>query len=79
MQQEEKTLSTVLNANSVSLKEENTTLGPLSRNLAEHLLMLAKKVTEGKITSKKVSAACQCASELHKIMRLNWEMKRNGR
>lgn len=73
MQESEKTQSMALGGSSV--EQNQITLGPLSKNLAEHLLNLAKKVTEQEITPKTVSAACQCAGELYKIMKLNWEMK----
>lgn len=68
-------LSTPLNTTSEKSNEERVTLGPLSKDLSIHLLNLAKKVTENEITPKTVSAACQCAAELYKIMKLNWEMK----
>lgn len=71
-----KTQSTASNGNLIAPVAENTTLGPLSRDLARHLLDLSKKVTEKAVTPKTVNAACQCAAELYKIMKLNWEMKR---
>lgn len=61
---------------SPALEGDPMTLGPLSRDLSMHLLSLAKKVTAEEVTPKTVSAACQCAAELYKIMKLNWEMKR---
>jgi hypothetical protein len=63
------------NLNSATPRPESATLGPLSRDLSIHLLGLAKKVTETEITPATVNAACQCAAELYKIMKLNWEMK----
>ena len=60
------------------IQQENktVTLGPLSKELSLHLLKLAKQVTESEVTPQTVNAACQCAAELYKIMKLNWEMKR---
>ena len=70
-----KTPSTQSNSTSVEPSEGTVTLGPLSKDLAKHLLELSKKVTSEEVTPQTVNAACQCASELHKIMRLNWEMR----
>jgi hypothetical protein len=50
----------------------------LSKDLALQLLGLMKKVTAKKVTSQTVNAACNCASEIHKILKLNFEMKRRG-
>lgn len=60
----------------ITSEKDAVTLGPLSRDLSMHLLDLAKKVTKDEVTPQTVSAACQCAAELYKIMKLNWEMKR---
>ena len=48
----------------------------LSTDMAQHLLGLMKKVTEPEVTPKTVSAACQCAGELYKIMKLNLELRK---
>lgn len=50
----------------------------LSMSIAEHLLDLMKSVTKDSVSPKTVNAACQCASELHKLMKLNLEMRRRG-
>lgn len=75
MQELEKTPSMQLNTKSLNASEANMTLGPLSKDLATHLLSLSKQVVAKEITPKTVNAACQCASELYKIMKLNWEMR----
>lgn len=48
----------------------------LSMSIAEHLLDLMKSVTKEKVNPRTVNAACQCASELHKLMKLNLEIRR---
>lgn len=48
----------------------------LSMNIAEHLLFLMKDVTKEKVNPRTVNAACQCASELYKLMKLNLEIRR---
>ena len=48
----------------------------LSMSIAEHLLELMKGVTKEKVNPRTVNAACQCASELHKLMKLNLEIRR---
>lgn len=49
----------------------------LSMSIAEHLLDLMKGVTKEKVNPRTVNAACQCASELHKLMKLNLEIRRS--
>lgn len=71
-----RTRSTDSNGKSALQIEDAVTLGPLSKDLATHLLGLAKKITQNEVTPKTVHAACACASELYKIMKLNWEMKK---
>jgi hypothetical protein len=50
----------------------------LSKDLALQLLGLMKRVTDKEVTAQTVNAACNCASEIHKILRLNFEMKKRG-
>lgn len=50
----------------------------LSKDLATQLLDLMKKVTKDEITPDTVNAACNCASEIHKILKLNFQMKQQG-
>jgi hypothetical protein len=42
------------------------------------LLSLMKLVVKEEVNPKTVAAACQCASEIHKILRLNFEMMKKG-
>jgi hypothetical protein len=58
--------------------ESPETSASLSRDLAMQLLTLMKRVTASDVTPSTVNAACNCASEIHKILRLNHEMKKYG-
>lgn len=49
-----------------------------SKDLATQLLNLMTKVTKDEVTPDTVNAACNCASEIHKILRLNFAMKKEG-
>lgn len=50
----------------------------LSKDLASQLLGLMKRVTDTEVTPSTVNAACNCASEIHKILKLNFLMKKEG-
>jgi hypothetical protein len=49
---------------------------PISVSLAEHLFALAKDVTRKDVSPDTVRAACQCASEIHKLLDLQWRIRR---
>jgi len=59
--------------NAVEVKSAQTNL---SVSVATQLLKLMSQVTEGEVTPATVNAACNCAKELHKIIRTNIEMNR---
>lgn len=59
-------------------QREKSQLKPISMSLSEHLLLLAKKVTEFEVTPSTVRAACECASEIHKLLDLQWKIKGRG-
>jgi hypothetical protein len=42
------------------------------------LLNLMKNVVKDEITPSSVSSACKCATEIHKILRLNLDIKKSG-
>jgi hypothetical protein len=71
-----KTHSTALLRPDKEPPKENLALKPISVTLAEHLLGLAKKVVEQDINPQTVSAACKCASEIHKLLDLQWRTRR---
>lgn len=46
----------------------------LPKNLCLELYALLKKVTKEEVTPATVSAACNCSSEIHKLLKLNHQM-----
>lgn len=48
----------------------------LPKNVSMQLYSLMQKVVENDVNPKTVGAACACASEIHKILKLNLEMKK---
>lgn len=46
----------------------------LSQDVALQLLELMEQITSSEVNVKTVSAACQCASEITKILKLNLEV-----
>lgn len=62
-----------------SLKQESQeTSKNLPQSVSMQLLGLMKQVVADEVNPKTVNAACQCASEIHKILRLNFEMQKKG-
>lgn len=47
----------------------------LSMNVAEHLLKLMKDVTKENVTPQTVNAACNCASQMVNLMKINLRLK----
>lgn len=50
----------------------------LSKDLAVSLMNLIEKVNEGGVTPETVNASCNAAAQIYKILRLNFEMKKEG-
>lgn len=50
----------------------------LPKTVSMQLYALMTKVVENEVTPSTVNAACNCAAEIHKILKLNLEMKRSG-
>ena len=50
----------------------------LSKNLATSLMGLIDKVNAEGVTPESVNASCNAASQIYKILRLNFEMKKEG-
>lgn len=50
----------------------------LPKSVSMRLFELMAKITEKEITPASVNAACSCASEIHKILKLNLEIKKSG-
>lgn len=59
-------------------QESHETSENLSKDLALELMSLIKKVNAKEVTPGTVNAACNCASQIHKILKLNLEMKKEG-
>lgn len=71
-----KTHSTDLQKSDSAPPKANTTSESISVSLATHLLELSKKVTKDNVSPDTVRAACQCASEIHKLLELQWRVKK---
>jgi len=54
--------------------ESQVTSENLPKNVCLQLYGLMKKVVDDDVNPKTVNAACSCASEIHKILKLNHEM-----
>lgn len=50
----------------------------LSKNLAVSLMGLIKEVNAAGVTPETVNASCNVAAQIYKILRLNYEMKKEG-
>ncbi len=50
----------------------------LSKDLAVSLMGLIKDVNKEGATPDTVNASCNAAAQIYKILRLNYDMKRNG-
>ncbi len=50
----------------------------LSKDLAVSLMGLIQKVNEPGVTPETVNASCNAAAQIYKILRLNFEMKKEG-
>jgi len=50
----------------------------LSKDLAGSLMSLIKDVNKEGVTPETVNASCNAAAQIYKILRLNFEMKKEG-
>jgi hypothetical protein len=50
----------------------------LPQSVSMQLLSLMKEVVREDVNPSTVNSACKCASEIHKMIKLNLEMKRSG-
>lgn len=50
----------------------------LSIKLITQLMSLMEKVNKDMVTPESVKSSCQCAEQIYKIMRLNFDMKKEG-
>lgn len=75
---DEKSIQASGSTSSLQTQGAQATSESLSRDLATQLLGLMKKVTSEQVNPATVNAACACASEIHKILKLNFQMKQAG-
>jgi hypothetical protein len=75
-EQRKETRSTDLQRSDNSPLKESTHSPPISVNLATHLFELSKKVTATEVNPQTVRAACECAAEIHKLLDLQWRIRR---
>lgn len=70
---EEKTPPLALQKPSPTVSPDVSPRPNLSTTVATQLLDLMQAVTKEEVTPETVNAACNCAKEIHKIIRLNME------
>lgn len=58
--------------------EGQETSESLPQSVSMQLLNLMKTVVKEEVNPSTVKAACQCAGEIHKMLKLNMELKRAG-
>lgn len=61
-------------SNQETLKSSDT----LSKDLALSLMGLINDVNKNGVTPETVNASCNAASQIYKILRLNFEIKKSG-
>lgn len=59
----------------VPLKGTNGESKSLSTNVAEHLLHLMQEVTKENVSPQTVNAACNCATQMINLMKLNMKLR----
>ena len=60
-------------------KQESQETSPnLGKNLCLQLMSLIEQVNETEVTPQTVNASCNAAEQIHKMLKLNFEMKRAG-
>lgn len=72
---EEKTQHSVSDKKLQTVKNQETSEN-LSKSVATRLLDLMNDVNKDDVTPESVNAACNCAAQIHKILRLNFDIKR---
>lgn len=50
----------------------------LSKDLALQLMTLIKDVNKDAVTPESVNASCNAAAQIYKLLKLNFDMKRDG-
>ena len=65
-------------SNAISEVETQSESQGLSKNLAKSLMSLIDKVNADGVTPETVNASCNAAAQIYKILRLNYDMKKEG-
>lgn len=78
MQEKPKTHSTGLQKSNNQQVVENTQLDSLSKNIVKHLLNCMEEITDTRVTPANVNAACNCAKQIHNLMKLKFDMSKRG-
>lgn len=60
------------------LQDVQGTSENLLKNVSLQLFSMMQSVTKTEINPNTVNAACNCASEIHKLLKFNLEMKRSS-
>jgi hypothetical protein len=69
----------VLDLETKSLKHVEPAISEnLPKNVSLKLYELMIKVVESEVNPKTVQAACACATEIHRMLKLNLEIKKNN-
>lgn len=74
---DEKTLPSVSDQKSLTPVEPVTSEN-LPKNVSMQLFGLMKQVVAKEVTPATVNAACSCATEIHRMLKLNLELKKQG-
>lgn len=75
---EEKT-QPLVSALQLQVQSGQVTSEDLPRSVCEQLAVLMVQVTKDQVTPTTVNAACNCASQIQKILRFNFDMQREER
>jgi hypothetical protein len=59
-------------------QDEQETSESLPKSVSLQLLGLMREVVKENVNPHTVSAACKCASEIHKMIKINLELKKAG-
>jgi len=72
----EKTPALVSDKKSLTPENQETSVS-LSKSLAQKLMDLISAVNKDAVTPETVNASCNAASQIHKILKLNYEIKKS--
>lgn len=70
-------IQTLDSENQLTRPDDQVTSENLPKNVSMRLYELMKKVVEKDVTPATVNAACNCAAEIQKMLKLNLEIRRS--